>query len=73
MTTIAVYKTDVDDRLRARSILQEIRRMLPGSDPSLDLEDCDRVLRVETPHPEIDEQRIHTILKLHGHEMEVLP
>jgi len=73
MNNIEVYKTDLDDRLAANKILDEIRRAFPGSDPSFDLEDCDRVLRIEKPGSEIDERRIQNILNTYGYEMNELP
>lgn len=73
MKSVKVYKTDLDDRLTANKILDEIRWAFPGSDPSFDLEDCDKVLRIEKPASGIDEQRIQSILKTYGYEMNDLP
>ncbi len=72
METIEVYKTDVDDESKAEAILDDIRRILPGSDPSIDLDDCDNVLRVEYSDSEMDESKIKEILRGHGYRMEIL-
>lgn len=73
MAKVGVYKTDIEDESEAESILKKIRRELPGSNPSIDLEDCDKVLRVEFSGYLIDEPGLKEILKDHGYKMEVLP
>lgn len=72
MTTIGIYKTNVDNRSKARKLLDEIRRKLPESEPSIDLDDCDNVLRVEYSDSEMDESKIKEILRDHGYRMEAL-
>lgn len=42
MTNVRVYKTNVDDGSAGKTIVDAIRRYLPGCDASLDLEDCDK-------------------------------
>lgn len=69
---VKVYKTNVDKRSKAKAILDTIRKTLPGSDPSFDLEDCDKVLRVEYPGSDIDEHNIRQILQGYGYDMEKL-
>ncbi len=70
---VKVYKTNVDNLLNARSILNEIRSSLPGSEPSFDLEDCDNVLRIENSKGHIDEETLHKILSDYGHSLKALP
>ena len=71
MSDIKVYKTTVEDRQHAREILEKIRNELPESDPSFDLDDCDKVLRVES-QKSIREMLIEEIVKNHGYTMEEL-
>lgn len=73
MKMIGVYKTNVDNKLKAKSILDEIRRKLPGSDPSFDLSDCDNVLRIENRISGVEDTGIKKILESHGYKMEPLP
>lgn len=73
MKTIEVYKTDINEESKAHTILDKIRQNLPGSDLSIDLEDCDNVLRVENPISGVDEAQIRQILNDYGYKMEVLP
>ncbi|MGN8225224.1 hypothetical protein [Gracilimonas sp. BCB1] len=69
---IKVYKTTVDNREQAKEILRDIREELPESCPSFDLENCDKVLRVESKRG-VKEVQIKKIIKNYGHQMEVLP
>lgn len=72
MNTIKVYKTDVEDLASAQKILDEIRRIYPDSDASFDIEDCDRVLRVENSTG-VDTASVKKILLNCGHNIETLP
>ncbi|WP_421772948.1 hypothetical protein [Gracilimonas sp.] len=72
MSDIKVYKTTVDNRELAKEILQKIRAELPESCPSFDLENSDKVLRVES-RMGVKEVQIKKIIKNYGHQMEVLP
>lgn len=70
MKTIGVYRTNVESRTEAKLILKAIYRLLPGCNPSFDLDDCDNVLRVESPYHGINESTISAILKKYGYHME---
>ena len=70
---VKVFKTDIDNRTKAENIVHEIRQVQPGSDPSIDLEDCDRVLRIEIKKEEVNAAVIKTILNSYGYTMEPLP
>lgn len=70
---VKVYKTNVHEFSQAQDILKDIRTLLPGSDPSFDLEDCDNVLRIERTSGKIEEQEIREILSNYGHSLEILP
>lgn len=63
MKTVWVYKTDVDEHSKAKTILDEIYQIFPDSDLSFDLDDCDKVLRVEHSDGSIDEEKILQIVK----------
>ena len=70
MKTIGVYKTNVKNRRKAELIMETICLHLPGSDPSFDLEDCDRVLRVVSPDCSLNESKLRGILAKYGYHME---
>jgi hypothetical protein len=44
---VEVFKTDVNSRKSANKILHELNIFFPGYLINFDLEDCDRVLRME--------------------------
>ncbi|MFH5831967.1 hypothetical protein ACG2F4_04585 [Halalkalibaculum sp. DA3122] len=69
---IYVYKTDVKEPSKAEKILTKIRTFLPGSKPSFDLEDCDKVLRVEVETNTVDDLKIRELVKASGHQIEEL-
>lgn len=73
MEGIEVFKTDIDNSSVAQKILNEIRRKFPGSDPSIDLSDCDNVLRVKYSALESEELKVGEILGQHGYNIEPLP
>ena len=44
---IEIFKTDVQDDKLSASLARKLTRHIPGSCVSFDLEDCDKILRVE--------------------------
>lgn len=44
---IEVFKTNVQQHEPASRLVLKLQRLFPGSKVNFDLEDCDRVLRVE--------------------------
>lgn len=72
MRTVGVFKTNVDVRSKATAILDEIRRNLPESNPSFDLENCDKVLRVERLDGKGREEKVKRIVKEQGFEIDNL-
>ena len=44
---VEVFKTNVPNQQAARQLLAAFGQQLPGSKINFDLEDCDRILRVE--------------------------
>lgn len=61
-TRIGIFKTDVHTLNDKKRVLRALTAAFSVVSCTLDLEDCDRVLRVECPEP--DEERI--IAFLHG-------
>lgn len=72
MKTVAVYKTNVDDGAKAQKILEKILQHIKDVDPNFDLEDCDKVLRVESLNGGVDEAQIEEIMKNAGVRIEEL-
>lgn len=44
---VEVFKTDMKDRVLADIIRLNLSKLIPSSSISFDLEDCDKVLRIE--------------------------
>jgi len=44
---VSVFKTDVSNKTDADAILKSLKRQFPGGKFNFDLEDTDRVLRIE--------------------------
>lgn len=72
LSNIKVYKTNVTKPSQAKAILDKIRLNVPGSDPSFDLDDCDKVLRVETQKEPVNDLEIRGLIKASGFQIEEL-
>jgi hypothetical protein len=66
---IAVFKTDVHEAV-CDSVLQLLRLHFPDSYITIDLEDCDRVLRIDPCHH--SEQRVELLMTEQGYYCETL-
>ena len=49
MPHVEIFKTNVNKRSQARTLLRELKKTFPTFRVNFDLEDCDRILRVEGP------------------------
>lgn len=67
---VEVFKTNVPDSASAIQITEVLYRHLPSGRVSFDLEDCDKILRVETER--LIPEEITGILEERGYICEVL-
>ncbi|RWY52504.1 hypothetical protein [Mucilaginibacter gilvus] len=67
---IEVFKTNVDDFSRSQVLAVLIETYFKALRVNFDLEDCDKVLRIEGP--EFCPKKVIALLKLNGHHCEVL-
>ena len=67
---IEVFKTNIDDEQAATSILNQLVSLLPQSFINFDLEDCDKILRIQ--NCEVQIAAIVKILNQNGFECERL-
>lgn len=67
---IEVFKTDVKGVRQAKKIAGLLLQHWPVCRVNFDLEDCDKILRIEGA--EFCAKRIIELLKLNGHNCEVL-
>ena len=67
---IEVFKTNVQHKIITEDISAELRYRLPGSRISFDLDDCDKVLRIESNY--VDPELVVNTLKKRGFNCEIL-
>lgn len=67
---IEVFKTNVHGEVQSRMLISKLLEQFPASKINFDLEDCDKVLRIEGRY--FCAKRIIELLKLNGHYCEVL-
>jgi hypothetical protein len=72
MGAIEVFKTNVGSKRAAKIILEEIGMHQPEYKCNFDLEDCDKVLRIETGGANVDAELIFSILGKNNHEGAIL-
>jgi hypothetical protein len=61
---IEVFKTDVQEFTQANNLLALLSRHFPGNRINFDLEDCDKVLRVEGNNIQVE--KLMDIIQDHG-------
>lgn len=63
---IEVFKTNIRNLTQAKKLIQDIRRAFPSYHVNVDLEDCDRILRVETCNANIEINCLTDLLHTRG-------
>ena len=69
---VEVYKTNILKKQHAKLIKKEINTLFPKYSINFDLEDCDRILRIDTFEEMLDHNSITTILYKNGFAIEIL-
>jgi hypothetical protein len=67
---VEVFKTNITDTELSKRLIRKLLVHFPDSMINFDLEDCDRILRVEAVS--IDSEKIIKILNVNGYSCEVL-
>lgn len=67
---IEVFKTNISTKKEANYFIQVLKDALPGYQINFDLEDCDKILRVE--NGEININAVMNIFHLHNRHCELL-
>ncbi|MDN3579759.1 hypothetical protein [Mucilaginibacter flavus] len=70
--TVEVFKTNVNKRKNADILLQHIHRAFAGYKANFDLDDCDKILRVQCNDRAIKARALILFLKDLGFHAEVL-
>lgn len=55
---VEIFKTDIGQVRVAAHIVQQLSQHFPDYRINFDLEDCDRILRIESRHTSIDSKQI---------------
>ncbi len=69
---IEVLKTNVNERFQAVEVLQQLHRTFPGYQANFDLDDCDKILRLESITEPIQSVLIIVMLKHLGFSAQIL-
>ncbi|MEO8413448.1 MAG: hypothetical protein ABI472_07295 [Ginsengibacter sp.] len=69
---IEVFKTNVEDGEQALRLVSLIHKNFNNYSANFDLEDCDRILRVECRHGMVESNSLVYLLHHHGYDAEVL-
>lgn len=70
MKMVEVFKTNVAEAEHANQLVLLLQQQYPGGRITFDLEDCDRVLRVENTHVAADS--VISLLQTHNYECSIL-
>ena len=74
MLDLEIFRTSLNCPDVAAALRRQLAAQLPpGTRISFDLDDCDRVLRVQTPGPPLDVARVVATLRESGYLCEPLP
>jgi hypothetical protein len=68
---IEVFKTNINDSFSAEKLKTELLKILPDSIINFDLEDCDKIMRIESET--INKKNIVSAFKNYGYSCEPLP
>ncbi len=69
---IEVFKTAVDEKTEAERLIKLLHIAWSNLTVNVDLEDCDKVLRVESSTVTIDPEELISYLALHGFAIQPL-
>ncbi len=69
---VEVFKTTVQDHTTASILVQEIQKRIISAKVNFDLEDCDRILRVEVSQNHFNWDVIIEVIQRAGYKVEVL-
>jgi len=73
MKIVKVFKTNVSDTLTARQIVRFLQQRFDNYRINFDLDDCDRILRIESQYGTITEIEIQGLIARWGYRCEPLP
>lgn len=72
MVTVEVFKTNINKIKDAKLVAKVLANVLPACKINFDLEDCDRILRIEVVKGQINCRQVITLVQKNGFACEVL-
>jgi len=72
MKMVEIFKTNVPAAEQARILIRQLKQLFPDSRVNFDLDDCDRILRIETAAA-IDASLVANWMQSAGYDAHVLP
>lgn len=69
---IEVFKTNVQDAHQARMLIDQIHMIFKDYIVNFDIDDCDKILRVESPKGFVDASSLMEMLRERGLSVQVL-
>ncbi|KAB2914395.1 MAG: hypothetical protein F9K23_14420 [Bacteroidetes bacterium] len=72
MVTVEVFKTNINKIKDAKLVAKVLANVLPTCKINFDLEDCDRILRIEVVKGQINCRQVITLVQKNGFTCEVL-
>ena len=70
---VEVFRTNVCTAAEASEVIEQIHASFPRYKANFDLDDCDHILRVESPPGEMEAVSLVRLLNKSGFEAVVLP
>ncbi len=70
---VEVFKTNICDRIHARLLVDQIHAQFSHYKANFDLEDCDRILRVQSVAGKVQADALMQLVREFGFHAEVLP
>ena len=69
---VEIFKTNVTHTSEANFIIKNLHKHFPSCRVNFDLNDCDRILRIEGKAADIDIESILKIVKENNYEIELI-
>jgi hypothetical protein len=73
MSEVEVFQTNVPNRRTAAALLRQLQQQFPTCRITFDLDDCDRILRVQSPAGPPDAPAVVAVLQASGYACSILP
>ena len=70
---VEVFKTNVTDRIHANFLTGQLHKNFIGYKVNFDLEDCDKILRIQYTGEVINTSEVIDLMEKFGFKAEVLP